>query len=77
MFSLLLTPIGRYAALGVIAITMVFGIYMKIRSDAIASVEATATSDALRRSENAIRSGDSVDLSTGGLRQPDKFQRND
>ena len=77
MFSLLFTPIGRYAIIAVVVMMMLGGIYAKIRSDAIAEVEAAATSDALRRTENALRAGDSVDVSTGGLRQPDKFQRND
>jgi hypothetical protein len=77
VFSLLFTPIGRYAIIAVVVMMMLGGIYAKIRSDAIAEVEAAATSDALRRTENALRAGDSVDVSTGGLRQPDKFQRND
>jgi hypothetical protein len=77
VFSLLFTPIGRYAILGVIAVLTIFGVYMKVRSDAIAGAEAKATLDALERTENAIRSGDAVDTSAGGLRQHDKFQRND
>ena len=77
MIAFLFTPTGKYVILGVIVALTLSGVYMKIRSDAIASVEAAATSDALRRAENAIRSGDSVDLSTGGLRQSDRFQRND
>lgn len=77
MFSLLFTPIGRYAAIAMLVIGLTSCVIYKIRKDAVAEVEAKATADALRRTENAIRSGDSVDLSTGGLRQPDKFQRND
>ena len=77
MFSLLFTPVGRYLALTVLAIVLTSCVYLKIRADAIAAVEAKATLDALGRTENAIRSGDSLDLSSGGLRQPDKFQRND
>lgn len=77
MFSLLVTPIGRYAAIAMLVIGLTSCVIYKIRKDAVAEVEAKATADALRRTENAIRSGDSVDLSTGGLRQPDRFQRND
>ena len=77
MFSLLFTPIGRYAAIAMLVIGLTSCVIYKIRKDAVAEVEAKATADALRRTENAIRSGDSVDLSTGGLRQPDRFQRND
>ena len=77
MFSLLFTPIGRYAAIAMLVIGLTSCVIYKIRKDAVAEVEAKATADALRRAENAIRSGDSVDLSTGGLRQSDRFQRND
>jgi high-affinity K+ transport system ATPase subunit B len=77
VFSLLFTPIGRYAAIAMLVIGLTSCVIYKIRKDAVAEVEAKATADALRRTENAIRSGDSVDLSTGGLRQPDRFQRND
>jgi len=77
VFSLLFTPIGRYAAIAMLVIGLTSCVIYKIRKDAVAEVEAKATADALRRAENAIRSGDSVDLSTGGLRQSDRFQRND
>jgi hypothetical protein len=77
VIAFLFTPTGKYVILGVIVALTLSGVYIKIRSDAIASMEAAATSDALRRTENALRAGDSVDVSTGGLRQPDKFQRND
>jgi len=77
VFSLLFTPIGRYAAIAMLVIGLTSCVIYKIRKDAVAEVEAKAIADALRRTENAIRSGDSVDLSTGGLRQSDRFQRND
>jgi hypothetical protein len=75
MFSLLFTPLGRYLAIGAAVVVILSGVYFKIRSDAIAKVEAEAVADTLRRTENAIRSGDDVDTSPDGLRKPDKFRR--
>ena len=75
MFSLLLTPVGRYVVFALAAVVLVFSTYMKIRSDAIAGVEAAATADALRRTENAITAGDAVDTSPGGLLKSDGHKR--
>ena len=75
MFSLLLTPIGRYVAFALAAVVLVFSTYMKIRSDAVAGVEAAATADALRRTENAVTAGDAVDTSPGGLLKSDGHKR--
>ena len=75
MFSLLLTPIGRYIAFALTAVVLVFSIYMKIRSDAVAGLEAAATADALRRTENAVTAGDAVDTSPGGLLKSDGHKR--
>ena len=75
MFSLLLTPFGRAAAV-VFALTLVFGgLYVKIRSDAIAEVQAKATADALGRVQDAVRAGDSVDTSSSGLLKNDGHRR--
>ena len=75
MFSLLLTPVGRYVVFALAAVVLVFSTYMKIRSDVIAGVEAAATADALRRTENAITAGDAVDISPGGLLKSDGHKR--
>lgn len=75
MFSLLLTPVGRYVVFALAAVVLVFSTYMKIRSDAIAGVEAAATADALRRTENAITAGDAVDTSPDGLLKSDGHKR--
>lgn len=75
MFSLLFTPLGRYAIIGGLVIMTVLGVYMKIRSDAVAEIEAQATSDALRRTQDAIRAGDAVDTSPGGLLKSDGHRR--
>lgn len=73
--TFIFSPIGRTIAI-VFAILLVVGmIYMRGRSDATASAEASATTDALRRTENAIRAGDSVDVTSGGLRNDDGNRR--
>lgn len=75
MFSLLFTPIGRYLAIAAIVALALSGVYMKIRSDAIAEVEAAATADALRRTQDAIRAGDAIDVSPYGLLKSDGHKR--
>lgn len=75
MIAFLLTPIGRYIAAGVVIIAVLFGVYLKIKSDAVAEVEAAAKADILRRTQNAVRAGDSVDNSDSGLLKPDRNRR--
>lgn len=75
MFSLLFTPIGRYAAISVAVLIILGGIYFKIRADAVAEIEAAATADVLRRTENAVRASDSLKLSPDRLRDPDRNER--
>jgi len=66
---------GRYIILGVSIVMIALGIYGKIRADAIAHVQAQATSDALRRTQDAIRAGDAVDTSPSGLLKSDGHRR--
>lgn len=75
MIPFLFTPIGRYIALGAIAIAVVGGLYWKIRSDAIDYERARRAQIELERLRDAITAGDSVDVSPGGLRNPDRFIR--
>jgi high-affinity K+ transport system ATPase subunit B len=75
VFSLLFTPIGRYAIIAVIVVLTLSGVYFKIRADAIAEVEAMAVADALRRTQDAIRAGDAVDVSPDGLLKSDGHRR--
>ena len=75
MFSLLFTPLGRYAIMGVIIVMTLTGIYYKIRRDAVAEIEAAATADVLRRTGNAIRFGDAVNTSPDRVRDPDQHRR--
>ena len=76
MFNLLFTPLGRYLAMAFVAVVVLSGVYFKIRADAIAEIEAKATADALRRVENAVRAGDSVDVTPDGLLKSDGHRRN-
>mgnify|MGYP006268417255 CR=1 FL=1 len=75
MFSLLFTPLGRYLTIAVAAVIVLSGVYFKIRADAIAEVEAQATADALRRTQDAIRNGDAVDTSPDGVLKSDGHRR--
>jgi len=75
VFSLLFTPIGRYIALAILVIGVLGGVYTKIRHDAVAEIEAAASADVLRRTQNAVRAGDAVDLSADGLRKSDPNAR--
>ena len=75
MFSLLFTPLGRYAIMAFIAIAVLSGVYYKIRADAVAEVEAAATADVLRRTRNAVGASDALDLSPDRVRDPDQHRR--
>jgi hypothetical protein len=75
MLGLLFSPLGRYIAIAAIALVVLGGIYAKIRSDAIAEIEAAATADALKRTQDALRAGDAVNLSSDRLRDNDGHAR--
>ena len=75
MIAFLLTPIGRYIAIAIVAVAAVSGVYYKIRADAVAEMEAAAQADILRRTQNAVNAGDRVDNSDSGLLKPDKYRR--
>ena len=75
MFSLLFTPVGRYAIIAMLVIGLTSCVYLKIRADAAAEVKAAATADVLRRTQNAIGASDALDLSLDRVRDPDKHRR--
>ncbi len=75
MLSFLLSQTGRYIIVGTLVLGMTGGVIYKIRADAIAAVEARALSDALRRTQDAIRAGDAVDTSADGLLKSDGYRR--
>ena len=75
VFSLLFSPLGRYIAIGGIVLLAAFAAYVKIRADAVAEIEAAATADALRRTSDALRAGDAVDVRPDRLRDADGHNR--
>jgi hypothetical protein len=75
VFSLLFTPLGRYLAIGAAVVIILGGVYMKIRADAVAELEAAALADALRRTQNAINAGGAVDVRPERLRDDDPNER--
>ena len=75
MLSLLFTPLGRYVAIGMLVLGLTSCVIYKIRADAIAEVEAKATADVLRRTQDAVRAGDIVDTSPDGLLKSDGHRR--
>lgn len=75
MFSLLFTPLGRYAIIAIICLMALGGVYMKIRHDSVAEIELKASIDALRRTQDAIRAGDAVDISPDRVRESDGHKR--
>jgi hypothetical protein len=75
VFSLLFTPLGRYAVLAVLALALIsLGVH-KIKQDAVAELEAAALADALRRTQNAINAGGAVDVRPERLRDDDPNER--
>ena len=75
MIALLFSPIGRYLMIGSLIIMAVGGFYLKVRSDAKAEIEAAAQADVLRRTQDALRAGDTIDVHPDRLREPDRNAR--
>jgi len=75
MIAFLFSPIGRWIA-GVVAILLILGgFYVKVRLDAERRIEARGIKDTLTRTQDAIRAGDSVDVSPDSLRSDDGYRR--
>jgi hypothetical protein len=75
MFSMLLTPLGRYLALAAAAVAIMGGVYFKIRADAVAERDAQAMKDQMERMSDALRAGDAVDVRSDRLRDADRNAR--
>jgi hypothetical protein len=75
MIPLLFSPLGRYIVIGGVILMAIGGVYVKIRADAVAEVEAAATADALKRVQNAITSGDNAVISPDRLLENDGHRR--
>lgn len=71
----LFTPLGKYIAIALAVLVVGGGLYMKIRSDGASEVIVRGTADVLKRTQDAIRAGNSVDTTDGGLRKPDGYNR--
>lgn len=75
MFNFLFTPIGRYAALAMLAICLTtYGIHL-IRKEAVSEIEAQARQDELKRIGNAVNAGDAVNTSPERVRDTDGHKR--
>ena len=75
ILTFLFSPIGRWMA-GVGAILLILGgFYVKVRLDAENRVEAKGNKESLTRTQDAVRAGDSVNVTTDGLRADDKYRR--
>jgi hypothetical protein len=75
MIALLFSPLGRYLIIGGIVLAVIAGGYFKIRFDAQAEIKAEAQSDALRRMQDAILAGDTINISPDRLREHDSNSR--
>ena len=75
MIAFLFSPIGRWIAGSVAILLILGGIYAKIRLDAERRVEAQGTKESLTRTQDAVRAGDSVDVTPNGLRSDDGHRR--
>ena len=75
MLPLLFSPLGRYILIGGAVLMLLGGVYLKIRADAVAEIQAAAQADALRRVQNAITSGDNAVVSPDRLFESDGHKR--
>jgi hypothetical protein len=75
MIGLLFGPIAKYVLGAAVLLTIAGGVYVKIRSDAVNAEKAWATSDALKRTQDAIAAGDAADVGPDRLLDNDGHRR--
>ena len=75
MITLLFSPIGRYIAIGGVILAALFGIYLKIRADAVEDMKAQAQADIIERTKDALDAANSVNLDPERLRESDGHRR--
>ncbi|MCH9836063.1 hypothetical protein K0U83_10400 [bacterium] len=75
MITLLFSPLGRYIAIGGVLLVVLGGVYVKIKSDAVNEYQAKATSEALKRTQDAIAAGDAAAISPERLLESDGHRR--
>jgi len=75
MIALLVTPLGRYIAIGGGVLVALFGVYFKIRADAVEDMKARAQADIIERTKDALDAANSVNLDPERLRDTDGHRR--
>lgn len=75
MIALILSPLARYIMLGCLVLMLIGSFYVKIRSDAIEAEQARLTSDALKRTQDAITAGDNAAVTPDRLLEDDGHRR--
>jgi hypothetical protein len=75
MTALLFTPLGRYIAIGGVILVALFGVYFKIRADAVEDMKAQAQADIIERTKDALDAANSVNLDPERLRDTDGHRR--
>ncbi len=75
MIPLLFSPLGRYIVIGGVLLVVLGGVYVKIKSDAVAEYQAKATYEALKRTQDAIAAGDAAAISPERLLESDGHRR--
>ena len=75
MIALLFTPLGRYITIGGGILVVLFGVYLKIRADAVEDLKAKAQADIIERTKDALDAASSVDLTPERLRDTDGHRR--
>lgn len=71
---LLFSPIGRWIAIGVFLMALAVGMYLKVRSDAVAQYQARQQVLEMKRLQNAL---DADDRARRLLADPDGLRAND
>jgi hypothetical protein len=75
MIGLLFSPLGRYITIGGLVLVALFGVYLKIRADAVEDMKAKAQADIIERTKDALDAANSVNLSPDRLRDTDGHRR--
>jgi hypothetical protein len=75
MIPLFFTPLGRYITIGGGILVILFGIYLKIRADAVEDIKARAQSDIIERTKDALDAANTVNLNPERLRDNDGNRR--
>ena len=75
MIPLLFSPLGRYIAIGGVILVTLFGVYLKIRADAVNDMKAKAQADIIERTKDALDAANSVNLDPERLRDTDGHRR--